>query len=143
MDNQQKSLTSLLNPAFTFPFADGEYQVKKATISQVQQYQTKLESLTKDTTTSSAYRDLEIAAYVVFLILNKADPTITEDYVKENMPGGIDILSLLGELGFIDPQKVELVKKLQQGLATGNSLPTSPIEPVGPQPKSETSPSTS
>jgi len=141
MDNQTKILTSLLNPAFTFPFADKEYQVRKATISQVQQYQLKLEALSVDKTVSSASRDLEMAAYVVFLILNKADSTVTEDYVKENMPGGVDVLSLLGELGFIDPQKVAMVKKVQEGLISGSSSRTLPTEPVGPQTKLETSPS--
>lgn len=136
-NNNQKTLVNLLNPPFDFPFGDKVYQIKKASITQVQQYQTKLETLTKDTTTSTAFRDLEIASYVVFLVLNKADSTVTEEYVKDNMPGGIDILSLLAELGFIDPQKAELVKKLQQGLVSENSSRISQIEPAGLQPKSE------
>ena len=38
-EQQFKSLVKLLNPAFTFEFAGQSYQVKRANIEQVQQYQ--------------------------------------------------------------------------------------------------------
>jgi len=143
MDNQQKTLVNLLNPSFPFPFADKEYMVKKANIEQVQQYQLKVEELSAKKDIPVVVRDLDAVSYSVYLILHKADPTVTQDFVKENMPGGINIMQLLSELGFIDPQKAKMVMEMQEKLISGNSLRTLPTEQDGLQPKSESLPLTS
>jgi len=122
MDLQEKELTNLLNPAFTFRFADKEYQIKKANITQIQQYSTRIDELTKNTAMNLQIRDLEAVSYAVFLILNASDSTVTEDFIKNNLTIKVDGLSLLGLLGFIDPQKVEILKKMQEKLLSGESL---------------------
>ena len=109
-EQQYKSLVKLLNPAFTFEFAGQSYQVKRANIEQVQQYQIKVAELGKNINVPSGVRDLDIASYATYLILHKNYPDVTEDYVKENLPGNIDIISHLADLGFIDPLKAEMVR---------------------------------
>jgi hypothetical protein len=117
-----KTLISLTNPPFTFQFADKEYQIRKANIRQVQQYQLRVEELANDKTLIPAVRDLKIVAYSVFLLLNSADSSITEECVEQNMPATkIDGLQLLGDLGFIDPVKVALIQKYQEKLISQNS----------------------
>lgn len=135
-NTDDKTLVALINPPFTFAFADKEYQIRKATLEQVQQYQMKVAELAKDEAAIPANRDLEIIAYCVYLSLVKVDSSVTIDFVKENIPGAVDGLSLLGDLGFIDPQKVKMVKKMQDQLISQSSSPTSPIEQDGPQEKS-------
>jgi hypothetical protein len=120
-DKEVKSLTNLLNPPFTFILGDREFQVRKANIKQVQQYQLKVTELSKNTDLPSAVKDLDIVSYALFLVLNKTDNSVTEDFVKENLPGNINIISLLSELGFIDPQKAELVNKLQEKILSDAS----------------------
>ena len=136
-EQQYKSLIKLLNPTFSFEFADKTYQVKRANIEQVQQYQMKVAELGKETDIPSAVRDLDIAVYATFLILSKSYPEVTEKFIKENLPGNIDIISHLADLGFIDPQKAEMVKRLQERIVSGNSLLTSPTGPDGLPVKSE------
>ena len=119
MDN--KVLAGLVNAPFTFRFADREFQIKKANIRQVQQYVMRLGELMKDKEMNPAVRDLDVLSYCLFLSLSKVDPTITEDFVSENLQGAVDGLELLSELGFIDPEKVQMVKKVQEKLISGNS----------------------
>jgi hypothetical protein len=119
MDN--KVLADLVNAPFTFKLADREFQIKKANIRQVQQYVTRLSDLSKDKEMNPAARDLEVLSYCLFLSLSKVDPSITEDFVKENLPGAVDGLELLSTLGFIDPEKVQMIKKLQEKLISENS----------------------
>jgi hypothetical protein len=130
-EQQYKSLVRLLNPAFTFEFADTTYEVKRANIEQVQQYQIKVNELGKKTDVPSAVRDLDLASYATYLILHKKYPDITETFVKENLPGNVDVISYLAELGFIDPQKAEMVKKLQEKIVSGSSFATSSTEQDG------------
>lgn len=130
-----KSLTSLVNPPFTFSFADKEYQVRKANIKQVQQYLAKMTELSKDKEINATSRDLDILSYCLFLVLNKVDSSVTEDFVKENLPGTVDGLEILATLGFIDPAKIQLIKKLQEKLISENSLLPSQSEQGGLQTK--------
>ena len=114
-------LTALVNPEFTFTFAGKEYQIKKANIKQVQQYFQKVEELSKDKERAQVVKDLEVVSYCLFISLNSVDPSVTEDFVQSNLPGAVDALSLLAVLGFIDPEKVQMVKKLQEKLIMENS----------------------
>ena len=124
MEEEKKelqSLTNLLNPPFTFQFGDKEFQIRKANIKQVQQYQLKLDELSKDKETITPVKDLNLLAYSLFLVLSKADSSITEDFVIENMPGNVDAISLLAQLGFINPQRAKLVQNLQEKILSENS----------------------
>jgi hypothetical protein len=134
-EQQYKSLVKLLNPAFTFEFAGNKYEVKRANIEQVQQYQIKVNELGKKTDIPSAVRDLDVVSYATYLILHKNYSDVTEDFVKENLPGNVDVISYLAELGFIDPQKAEMVKKLQEKIVSGSSSQTLSTEQDGLQVK--------
>lgn len=123
-EQQFKSLVRLLNPAFSFEFAGEIYQVKRANITQVQQYQMRVTELGKQDMIP-AVRDLDIVAYATFLILNKSYPDVTEDFIKENLPGNMDVMSYLAELGFIDPQRADLIRKLQEKIVSESSSQTS------------------
>jgi hypothetical protein len=127
-EQQYKSLVKLLNPAFSFEFADKTYQVKRANIEQVQQYQMKVVESEKNTDILPSVRDSNMIAYAIFLILHKSYPDVTEEFVKENIPGNIDIISYLLDLGFIDPQKAEIVRNLQGKIVSENSSQTLPTE---------------
>lgn len=135
-NDENKTLVSLINPKFTFQFADKEYQIRKANMTQVVQFQQRAAELLEDKTLQPAIRDAEMLAYCVFLLLKNADQSVTEEFVKDNLPGNIDGLDILARLGFIDPQKLELVKKAQEKLTIQNSSPISAIEPDGLQNKS-------
>jgi hypothetical protein len=135
--DQEKTLVDLINPKFVFKFGDKEYQVKKANIEQVVQYQLRVEDLNKDTTKLSSVKELEIMVYCVYLLLRVDDPTVTEDYVRNNLPGGLDGLTLLTTLGFIDPARLQLVQKLKEKLISNESLQTLLNEPAGHPEKSQ------
>lgn len=134
--NENTSFISLVNPPFTIQLGDREFQVRKASIEQVAQYQIKFDELSKDTTILSSVRDLEMVSYCVYLIINKSDSTVSLDFVRQNIPGSTDALKLLSDLGFIDPQKVEMMTKLQEKLITESSLRLSQQEQAGLQEKS-------
>jgi hypothetical protein len=122
-ESEEKALLDLINPTFTFPFAGTDYEVKKANIEQTQQYYMKLQELTKDDGMAPAVRDLEIAAYCIYLLTSKRYPEVTLQYVKDNTPGTVDVLQLLIQLGFIDPRKATILKEAQQALITRKSSP--------------------
>jgi len=116
----EKTLIELINPSFTFKLNDKEYFIKKANIEQVSQYQIKVSELNKDTEMPQSVKDLEIICYCVYLLLKTYDTTITVEIIKQSLPGTTDGLQLLSDLGFIDPQKVEMIKKMQDQLITKN-----------------------
>lgn len=132
MDNNvpAESLTNLLNPEFTFSFAGKDYQVKKANIKQAQQYQIKLSEI-NESDKPQGVKDLSLLSYAVFLILNKADSTITEEFVEDNLRGDVDGVSLLTELGFINPQKAKILQQIQAKVLSENSSPSSLTEQAG------------
>jgi hypothetical protein len=109
-----QSLIDLTNPAFTFKFADREFQIKKANIEQIQQYLIRLQDLSKDTVLLPLVRDLSIVSYCIFLVLHKADKTVAEDFVKENMRGDVDPIQVLTTLGFMTPTQANFLQRAQK-----------------------------
>jgi len=136
MNDDNKTLIKLLNPKFTFQFADKEYLIRKANMGQMVQFQARAAELMNDKDMPASSKDLEMLSYCVYLLLKEVDSTITEQFVKDNMPGSVDGLSILADLGFIDPQKLELVKRVQEKIIIQDSSPTSQTEPDGGQTKS-------
>jgi hypothetical protein len=136
-NNEDKTLVSLINPKFTFQFGDKEYQVRKANMTQVIQFQQRAAELLEDTKIPPPARDAEMLAYCIFLLLKNIDQEVTEQFVKDNLPGNADGLDILVKMGFIDPQKLELVKKAQERLIIQNSSLISATEQDGLQSKSE------
>lgn len=113
MDNDTKTLIKLVNPSFTFSFAGKEYDVKKASLEKVIQYQIRVDELSKSDLPATT-KDYKILAYCIYLILKDVDSSITEDFISQNCPGNADILDLLMQLGFIDPKRMESIRKIQE-----------------------------
>lgn len=110
----------LTNTEFDFPFAGKTYKVKKASLKQVIDFQRKVSQITSE---KDAAGDLRMAAYAIYLALHAVDTTVTEEYVIENCPGDIDIMDIFSSLGFISRQKVEMMEKLRNSLASKSPLP--------------------
>lgn len=97
----ENKLFDLANTEFPITFAGKEYTVRKAHLGMAITYQKKLQELAKS---AEPGMELRLAAYCLFLVLNKVDSTITEEFVLENVPGDIDVLGIIQHLGFMSPQ---------------------------------------
>lgn len=117
----EETLIDLTNPPFTFRIGDKELQVKKASITQLQQFFTRRGEIEQRKDISDESKALEIASYAIFVILRAADNSITEEWTKENIGGLPNPVPVLIKLGFIDPQKVEFLNRLQEKLTTKES----------------------
>ena len=104
---------SLINPSFSFTFNGKDFAVKKASLTQVIQFQRKAKEIGDQ---KDAGGDLLIGAYAIFLILNGVDKNITEEYVQENCPGDLDIMDIISKLGFMNQQKAEMARKTRDAL---------------------------
>ena len=111
MDNS--NLIKLSNPTFSIIFAEKEYQIRKATLADVAKYLIKIDEISKENLISSV-RDIRLISYCLYILLKKVDNEITEDFVYENCPGDIDGLDFLTMLGFINPEKIKMVKQTQK-----------------------------
>src|SRR5258708_7365757 len=131
MSDPTTTIYELTNPPFTFKLGGREFQVTRVNISQVAQYRKRISELSS--TPGSEYK---LITYAIFLVLNKADPTITEDWVIENTPGDVDIFKCLEVLGFMNPRQLEIAQKLSEGqtkiLTSSNSSPFSEMPSAGP-----------
>lgn len=124
------TLIKLTNPAFKIEFAGKEYEVKKATLSQVSRYMLKLREVKEDPEQS-----VKLVSYGLYIILHTADPEITEDFVYENLPN-VDPIDLLTKLGFIVPRSIPPIVPKTETLTSESSSAQSQIEPDGLQVKS-------
>jgi len=122
---EETALIDLTNPPFTFKIGDKELQVKKASITQLQQFFVRRSVIEQNKELSDESKALEIASYAIFIILHAADNSITESWTKENIGGLPNPVPVLIKLGFIDPQKVEFLNKLQEKLTSPTTKPSS------------------
>lgn len=99
---------SLINEPFPFSFAGKEYQVKKANLGQVMQFQRRSKEIY---TEGDAAGDVRIMVYAIYLTLNAADSTVTEKYVEDNARGDLDFLDVISTLGFMSQQKIATMQK--------------------------------
>lgn len=113
------TLYRLVNPPFDFEWNGTKYSIKKATLSQVVQYQAKVKELIAE---GGAGADQKIAAYCIYLMLKAHEPDLTEEKVLEETPGGIDLIELMTVLGFLKPTK-----------ETNATLETPPTMPASSQ----------
>lgn len=111
---------NLINREMPFSFAGQEYEIKRATLQQVIEFQRRAKEIGDE---NDAGGDLRIAAYAIFLILNGQDKNITEDFVVNNCPGDLDVMDALAKLGFMSQQKVEAMDRVR------NALVLTPIKP--------------
>jgi hypothetical protein len=124
----------LTNPEFSFTFMDKEYRIRKANLDKAIQYQQKVKELQDNKDSTS---DLKLVAFCIYIVLKDKIPDLTEKEVLENTPADIDVMDCLSILGFINPKKVEMTRKIQENLmnrlTTENSLPSSQVKPDGLQ----------
>ena len=113
--------TTLANLEFDYKFAGRDFKLKKASLKQVIEWQNKVMEINSS---KSASADLLAVAQALYISIHSTDSTITEDYILENAPGDIDVVSTLVQLGFMSQKKVE---KLPQK----NSLASETIQPSG------------
>jgi hypothetical protein len=104
-----------VNPEFTIDFAGKTYSVRKANLEKAVLYQKKVKELRDDPSA-----DAKIIAYCLWLVLKDVDPSLDEARVMSNVPADIDPLDLLITLGFINPQKVGIAKRLQNKMLEGS-----------------------
>jgi hypothetical protein len=105
----------LTNVSTSFEFNGTKYEVKKATLQQVIQFQRKVAEISA---AKDAGGDLLMAAYAIWIILNAQDKNITEQEVLDNCPGDINVTEVFLQLGFMSQQKVDLTRRVQAVLAT-------------------------
>lgn len=99
----------LINAEFDIEFANKTYKVRKASIEQVILFQTRMMSLADQKDSSL---DIKAAAYCIFLTIQGSDKSITEDWVLQNAPGDLDPYDIFVQLGFMNRQKVDLMRGL-------------------------------
>lgn len=125
------NIVDLVNLEFPLKYNGQEYLVRKATIKQVIMYQERLLEIQGKPSVEQ-----RISAYCVYLILKPYIPDLTEDSVLDNMPGDTDYVDIITGLGFMKPEKLEMVKRLQEEamrkLIGQKSLLLSPTEQDGP-----------
>ena len=107
-----KTLYNLVNPEFDFGFNNKIYHLRKATLDKAVQYQKKVKELAGDGNIDSV-SNASILAFCVYIMLKDQEPTITEEFVMNLIPGDVDGLELLCTLGFIHPSKLAAVKEVQ------------------------------
>ncbi len=107
------TLYKLVNAQFDFEFDGKTYRLRKATLDKAVQYQAKIKELAGDPAA-----DAKVVAFCVYIMLKESEPTLTEDYILTHIPADIDILELLTTLGFINPTKLELARKIQSQMET-------------------------
>lgn len=98
----------LINPEFDFEFAGSTYKVKKANLSQIILFQKRFAELTEQ---KDASIEKKIAGYCVYLILSGVKADATEEWVNGNLPD-VEMTDILEYFGFMNRQKVELLRKV-------------------------------
>jgi hypothetical protein len=104
----------LTNAEFTLTIGDRDFQVKKANLEKAILYQAKVRELIEK---KNAHSDLNLVSYCTWLIVKDADPTVSEGWVRENLPADVAPVLLLQQLGFMSQQKVEQAQKITDSLA--------------------------
>jgi hypothetical protein len=104
-------LNKIINPEFTFQYNGKDYQIRKASLRKVIQYQEKVRELSEKKDPGVDYK---LLAYCIFLILKGVEPSLTEDGVLDTVPGDINVIETLALLGFMTPSQKELALKAQK-----------------------------
>ena len=107
----EKTLYRLVNPEFTFEFGDRSFEVRKANLDKAVKYQKRFQEIQ-----GKENAEIDLVVYCIYLVLSEKDPTITEDWVRYNVPADTDALECLATLGFINQKKMEFAKKIQENL---------------------------
>lgn len=106
----------LISAPFPLDFAGEKFEVKKANLEKVILFQTRFTELTekKDPALES-----KMAGYCIFLALQGVKEGVTEQWVLDNCPGDISMIDVVDQLGFMNGQKVALLRAILQRNAPG------------------------
>lgn len=103
----------LTNAEFTLEIGGRSFNVRKANVEKAILYQAKLQEFLQ---TKEPQSDLKLVAYCTWLVIRDADSSVDEAWVRQNLPGDVSPLEMLGILGFMNQQKVEIGRKVQDSL---------------------------
>lgn len=129
MDN---TLYTLVNPEFDFNWNGTTYQVKKANLQKVVQYQERARALAESKDQGG---ETKLVAYCIYLILKDKIPDLTEEQVMNEAPGDIDTIGLMVTLGFLNAAKVQALLQTMKNQTGQESSSPSPSEQDGLQEK--------
>lgn len=110
---------TLTNTTIPFTFDGKEYQVKRANLNQIIQWQRKAFEIGKE---NDAGADPRIAAYAIWVILNSVDKNITEEDVLEKCPA-VELSDVLITLGFMSQQKMAALQTMRNLLEKSLNKP--------------------
>lgn len=99
----------LINAPFPLEFAGETYQVKKANLEKVILFQTRMTELTNKEDAALEYK---MAGYCLFLVLKDVKTDVTEEWVLENAPGDVPFAQIVEQFGFMNRQKVALLRAI-------------------------------
>lgn len=109
----------LTNTSIPFEFNGKEYQVKRANLTQIIDFQRKAYEIGKE---HDAGGDLRIAAYAIWLVLNAVDKDITEQDVLDNCPS-VELSEVAVTLGFWSQQKMATLQGMRDLLDKNLKIP--------------------
>lgn len=108
---------NLINPSFQIEFAGAKYDVRKATLDKIILFQTRFAELAK---VNDPAFESKIAGYCLYLILKDAKPDATEEWVMQSAPA-LEMADVLEQFAFMSRQKAEVIRKLSQRNAPGQT----------------------
>jgi hypothetical protein len=101
----------LTNPEIELEIGGETFHVKKATLEKVIPFQERFTKLIADKDVAA---DAKLAAYCIYLILKDVKPDVTEEWAMQNVPGDVEALTIIEQLGFMNRQKVDQLRKLTE-----------------------------
>lgn len=107
------AIYKLVNPEFEFEFNGKQYKIRKANLEKAIKYQAKAQEFFKNK--EDGY-DLKLAAYCIYLVLSDQEPELTYEKVLEVTPGDIDPMECFVTLGFMNPKKAEMAKRVSDSV---------------------------
>lgn len=107
----------LTNAPFKIEFDGAEYEVQKANLSKIAQYQARRAQYLE---AKEGGWEAKLIAFCIFLVLKDSIPGLTEDQVLEKTPGDLDGLELMYTMGFMRPAKVKTVPVAEETSASSS-----------------------
>ena len=112
MENQEGQ--TLVNPNFEFDFAGKKYYVKKVNLRQVMEFQQKVSEIGKNKEDPTA--ESKMLASALYIVLHSVDANITEDFILDNCPGDMEMMSVISLFGFMSQRKTGIATSLSNVL---------------------------
>ena len=92
----------LVNSSFTIEYDGSSYEVKKANLAKVAEFQSRAKKYIAE---GEGGYEAKLVAYAFWLILKDKVEGLTEEKVLETLPGDLDYANCLQTLGFLKAAK--------------------------------------